>query len=208
MPKTKTHPVRFRSPLVPHESLDAYWFAQMLRHRALKVAADARCKSTIGRRLDSALGRVIRSLVEAADGSPEKADARLMRACAAIGLALSNFDDLALRRGVREVVIADLRERASLLLERLEMLEGEAVETWPASNCLPSVLDEVKQRHAGGVDVVAALSMLPAAAVRGLPEQVVAEEELAEQRPARSSGDAVSTPLHAHEDAREVMTAL
>jgi hypothetical protein len=168
---------RSRIPLVPHEALDAYWYAQMLCVRALAVAAGAKCKSTIGRRLDSALGRVVRLLVEAADGSPDRADARLQRSRAAIGLALCHFDDLALKRHVRDVVIADLRDRAALLLERLRMLEGQAPETWAASNCLPTVLGDPDQSGKDrGTDVVALLEKVAAAATEGLPELFVPED--------------------------------
>ena len=163
--------------------LDAYWFAHMFLCRALKVAADANCTSTIVRRLEFALGRVIRSIGEAADGAPQKADARLARAREAIHLALIHFDELSRMRSVRSVVIVDLRHRASLLLDRLEMLKGKAVETWAASNYLATVVDEVKSEAPGdsGVDVVSVLEKLPAAAVRDLPQPVVAQDHIPRQ---------------------------
>lgn len=184
---------RSRRPLLPHERLDAYWLAQMLWLRALHVVADAKCKSTIGRRLDTALGRVVRLIIEAADGSRELADARLGRARAAIGLALGTFDELALKASVRDVVIADLRERASVLLERLAMLEGKPVQTWPSSNSATTVVDEVKDDVDGtaDVDVIVVLGKLPAAALRDLPLPVVAQDNMAD---GPSSLDDVAPP--------------
>lgn len=195
MTDSKPNQVRSRRPLAPHENLDAYWLAQMLSCRALRVAAEARCRSTIGRRLDTALGRVVRLIIEAADGAPEHADARLARARAAIGLALGTFDELALKAGVRDVVIVDLRERALLLLERLAMLEGKPVQTWAASNCVATVVDEVKTAGASAdaVDVVVVVSKLGAAAVRDLPRPVVAEDDTV-NRPSGPDGD-VPRPL-------------
>ena len=143
MRDTNNLPDRYRDFVVPHELVDAYWYAEMLRHRAARIATDAGCKSTIGRRLESSLGRVTGAIVEAADGAPEKAKARLARARSAIGLSLSHFNDLVLKAGIGEAMLIELRERAALLLERIEMLENEPVEKWPASNCLPAVVAEV-----------------------------------------------------------------
>ena len=185
---------RSRNPLAPHEVLDAYWFAQMLIERALWVATEAGCTSTIGRRLESALGRAIRYIVDAADGTPAKANERLVRARTAIQRALSHFDELCFRRGVREDIVADLRERASLLMERLDMLKSEEVAKWPASNCLSTVLEEVTAdvKSTEGVNVIAAISKVPAAAIRELPTPVLAKEFRARRSATR---DMAGSPL-------------
>lgn len=178
MPTNTNLTVHCRGPLAPHEVLDAYWFAQMLLCRALEVVANARCMSTIGRRLETALGRAICFIADAADGTPEKANGRLICAREAVHRALVHIDALSLRRGVRDVVIEDLRKHAALLLERLKMLEGEPVKMWPASNCLPTVLEEALTDVDGQVvvDVVTALVKVPDTATRGLPEPIVAAD--------------------------------
>lgn len=178
---------RSRNPIAPHEVLDAYWFAQMLLFRALRVAAYAQCMTTIGRRLETALDRAIRLIAEAADGTPDRANARLGRAREAIYKALVLFDALLLKRGVREVVVVELRQRAVLLLDRLQMLEGQAVKVWPASNYLPTVLEEARTEVDGNpsVDVVTAALKVPEAAVRELPEPIVADDFLPHPPPRR-----------------------
>lgn len=143
MRDTNNLPDRFRNFFVPHELVDAYWYAEMLRHRAARIAADAGCTATIGRRLETALGRVTSAIGDAADGPPGKAKARIARARSAIGLALVYFNELVLKAGVGEDILLQLRERTALLLDRLEMLEQEPVDKWPASNCLPTVVAEV-----------------------------------------------------------------
>ena len=189
--------------VIPHELLDAYWFAQTFRDRVLQVVADARCMSTIGRRLETALGRVIRFISEAADDMPERADARLARARAAICLTVTYFDELFLRRGVRIAVIVDLRAHAVRLLERLQTLDGEAPEKWPASNCLPTVLDEVKNDASGDsrLNGVAALEKVPDAALRERPEPVVAEAYTAQQP---ANDNAMTSTLVGDREADEV----
>lgn len=166
-------------PLGRHEAVDIYWQAETLRHRVSRVVADARCKSTIGRRLDTALGRAIRCIGEAANEAPDRADARLAQARAALALASIYYNELFLKRGVRDVVIADLRHWTALLVARIGQLEGKPVETWAASNCLPTVLDEVKKESGdqAGIDAAAALAKVPAAAVREVPQPVVAETD-------------------------------
>ena len=183
------------------ERLDAYWFAEMFRARARQVAADANCKSTIGRALDSALGRVIRYIAEAAGGTRERATAFLARARAALNVVVTHVNALRLERRARAVVVADLREHALDLLERLQMLDREPVETWPMSNCLPTVLDDVK--NDSGVDVTAAIEKLPAAAFDKLPDPVVAEGETTHQPP---NGEGVASERLAKRDKTEATT--
>ena len=129
----------------------------------------------MGRRLDVALRRAIRCIVDAADGTPDKADARLRRASAAIGVALLHFEELSVERGVLDTAIEDFREHAALLLERLQMLEGKPIETWSSSNCLTTVIAEAGNhvQDSQALDVVTAVAKLPDLAARELPQCVV-----------------------------------